>query len=127
MWNLLSIVREMYKRNDRNSLPLLEIVTLQCLETAQIMIWWFNTKVGYKTEATQEKNICLSEPPYSHHYYLGPVTCDRLHSSTSPFLPDLIYLLNKIHYFFKFQKWSCLIHIYRGKTKYRISTTYRII
>ena len=45
MWNLLSIVREMYKRNDRNSLPLLEIVTLQCLETAQIMIWWFNTKV----------------------------------------------------------------------------------
>ena len=46
MWNLLSIVREMYKRNDRNSIPLLEIVTLQCLETAQIMIWWFNTKVG---------------------------------------------------------------------------------
>jgi hypothetical protein len=45
MWNLLSIVREMYKRNDRNSIPLLEIVTLQCLETAQIMIWWFNTKV----------------------------------------------------------------------------------
>ena len=46
MWNLLSIVREMYKRNDHNSIPLLEIVTLQCLETAQIMVWWFNTKVA---------------------------------------------------------------------------------
>ena len=46
MWNLLSIVREMYRRNDRNSIPLLEIVTQQCLETNQIMVWWFNTKVG---------------------------------------------------------------------------------
>ena len=46
MWNLLSIVGEMYKRNDHNSIPLLEIVTLQCLETAQIMVWWFNTKVA---------------------------------------------------------------------------------
>ena len=43
---MLSIVREMYKRNDHNSIPLLEIVTLQCLETAQIMVWWFNTKVA---------------------------------------------------------------------------------
>ena len=46
MWNLLSIVREMYRRNDRNSIPLLEIVTQQCLETAQIIVWWFNTKVN---------------------------------------------------------------------------------
>lgn len=46
MWNLLFIVREMYKRNDHNSIPLLEIVTLQCLETTQIMVWWFNTKVA---------------------------------------------------------------------------------
>ena len=46
MWNLLSIVREMFKRNDRNSIPLLEIITQQCLETAQIMVWWFNTKVA---------------------------------------------------------------------------------
>jgi hypothetical protein len=46
MWNLLSIVREMFRRNDRNSIPLLEIITQQCLETAQIMVWWFNTKVA---------------------------------------------------------------------------------
>ena len=52
MWNLLSIVREMYRRNDRNSIPLLEIVTQQCLETNQIMVWWFNTKVA----ALQQRN-----------------------------------------------------------------------
>jgi len=56
MWNLLSIVREMYKRNDRNSIPLLEIVTLQCLETAQIMVWWFNSKVALQSQTGQGKH-----------------------------------------------------------------------
>ena len=36
MWNLLSIVREMYRRNDRNGIPLLEIITQQCLDTVQV-------------------------------------------------------------------------------------------
>ncbi|KAK9875007.1 hypothetical protein WA026_005817 [Henosepilachna vigintioctopunctata] len=46
MWNLLSIVREMYKRNDRNAIPLLEIITEECMSCEQILIWWFNTKVA---------------------------------------------------------------------------------
>ena len=57
MWNLLSIVREMYKRNDHNSIPLLEIVTLQCLETAQIMVWWFNTKVALQQAGQVQAEI----------------------------------------------------------------------
>lgn len=36
MWNLLSIVREMFKRNDRNSIPLLEIITDECLATEKV-------------------------------------------------------------------------------------------
>ncbi|KAH0814158.1 hypothetical protein GEV33_008633 [Tenebrio molitor] len=46
MWNLLSIVREMFKRNDRNAIPLLEIITEECMACEQILIWWFNTKVA---------------------------------------------------------------------------------
>lgn len=46
MWNLLSIVREMFKRNDRNAVPLLEIITEECLACEQILIWWFNTKLA---------------------------------------------------------------------------------
>ncbi|VEN45544.1 unnamed protein product, partial [Callosobruchus maculatus] len=46
MWNLLSIVREMFKRNDRNAVPLLEIITEECLACEQILVWWFNTKVA---------------------------------------------------------------------------------
>ncbi|XP_046667427.1 zinc finger SWIM domain-containing protein 8 homolog isoform X2 [Homalodisca vitripennis] len=46
MWNLLSIVREMFKRNDRNALPLLEIITEECMACEQILVWWFYTKVA---------------------------------------------------------------------------------
>ncbi|RZF44726.1 hypothetical protein LSTR_LSTR000678 [Laodelphax striatellus] len=46
MWNLLSIVREMFKRNDRNALPLLEIITEECMSCEQILVWWFFTKVA---------------------------------------------------------------------------------
>ncbi|ESO89038.1 hypothetical protein LOTGIDRAFT_209983 [Lottia gigantea] len=44
MWNLLSIVREMFRRHDSNSVPLLEIVTDEVLQCEQILIWWFTTK-----------------------------------------------------------------------------------
>ncbi|XP_054168196.1 zinc finger SWIM domain-containing protein 8-like [Oppia nitens] len=45
MWNLLSIVREMLRRSDRNAIPLLEILTEEVLACDQIILWWFNTKV----------------------------------------------------------------------------------
>ena len=36
IWNLLSIVREMYKRNDSNAIPLLEILTEEILACEQV-------------------------------------------------------------------------------------------
>lgn len=41
MWNLLSIVREMFKRNDRNAIPLLEIITEECLACEQVYTYLF--------------------------------------------------------------------------------------
>lgn len=46
MWNLLSIVREMYRRCDRNAVRLLEIITEECMVCDQILIWWFQTKLS---------------------------------------------------------------------------------
>ncbi|XP_014298528.2 zinc finger SWIM domain-containing protein 8 homolog [Microplitis demolitor] len=46
MWNLLSIVREMFKRTDRNAIPLLEIITEECMACEQFLVWWFNTKIA---------------------------------------------------------------------------------
>ncbi|KAK3798537.1 hypothetical protein RRG08_001299 [Elysia crispata] len=52
MWNLLSIVREMFRRHDSNSVPLLEILTDEVLQCEQILIWWFMTKVPSSNNAT---------------------------------------------------------------------------
>jgi len=56
MWNLLSIVREMFRRNDRNSIPLLEIITQQCLETAQVNIIW---RVGKARKISVESTFSV--------------------------------------------------------------------
>ncbi|XP_053306528.1 zinc finger SWIM domain-containing protein 8 isoform X2 [Spea bombifrons] len=46
IWNLLSIVREMFKRRDTNAAPLLEILTDQCLNYEQITGWWYNVRTS---------------------------------------------------------------------------------
>ncbi|XP_077093312.1 zinc finger SWIM domain-containing protein 8 isoform X4 [Siphateles boraxobius] len=46
IWNLLSIVREMFKRRDSNAAPLLEILTEQCLTHEQIIGWWYNVRTS---------------------------------------------------------------------------------
>lgn len=53
MWNLLSIVREMFRRNDSNAIPLLEIITDEVLQCEQILIWWFTTKT-----TANNNNMC---------------------------------------------------------------------
>ena len=35
MWNLLSIMREMFRRDDSNAIPLLEIITDEVLQCEQ--------------------------------------------------------------------------------------------
>lgn len=67
MWNLLSIVREMFKRTDRNAIPLLEIITEECMACEQILVWWFNTKVallngtGYGGKHNMNSNVHASQ------------------------------------------------------------------
>uniref|UniRef100_UPI00398E652C zinc finger SWIM domain-containing protein 8 isoform X3 n=1 Tax=Pristiophorus japonicus TaxID=55135 RepID=UPI00398E652C len=46
IWNLLSIVREMFKRRDSNAAPLLEILTDQCLTYEQIIGWWYSVRTS---------------------------------------------------------------------------------
>lgn len=44
MWNLVSIVREMFRRRDDNSVPLLRIITAECLRIDQFVQLWFLVK-----------------------------------------------------------------------------------
>ena len=49
IWNLLSMVREMFRRSDRNAVPLLQLITDEVLLCETILVWWFNTKVSLHT------------------------------------------------------------------------------
>ncbi|XP_015771685.1 PREDICTED: zinc finger SWIM domain-containing protein 8-like isoform X2 [Acropora digitifera] len=44
MWNLLSIVRELFHRGDLNAVNLLVILTEECLANDQVMVWWFDSR-----------------------------------------------------------------------------------
>ena len=44
MWNLLSIVRELFRRGDLNAVSLLVILTEECLTNDQVLIWWFDSR-----------------------------------------------------------------------------------
>ena len=44
MWNLLSIVRELFHRGDLNAVNLLVILTEDCLANDQVMVWWFDSR-----------------------------------------------------------------------------------
>jgi hypothetical protein len=46
MWNLVSIVREMFKRRDKNSIPLLKLITYECVSLDQILQLWFLVKAS---------------------------------------------------------------------------------
>ena len=44
MWNLLSIVRELFRRGDVNAISLLVILTEECLANDQVLVWWFDSR-----------------------------------------------------------------------------------
>lgn len=44
MWNLLSIVRELFHRSDMNAVNLLVILTEECLANDQVLVWWFDSR-----------------------------------------------------------------------------------
>lgn len=55
LWNLLSIVRDMYRKNDHNALPLLEIITEEMTNCVQVSYF-----EPYKLCAVKTR---LLEPP----------------------------------------------------------------
>lgn len=56
MWNLLSIVREMYRRCDRNAVLLLEIITEECMACDQVK---FALKINLFLFDSNKINVCI--------------------------------------------------------------------
>ncbi|KAL0280565.1 UNVERIFIED_CONTAM: hypothetical protein PYX00_001825 [Menopon gallinae] len=77
MWNLLSIVREMFKRNDRNAVPLLEIITEECMACEQVLLWWFNTSVALHSGSGGGKHASASSYAHASQYACSSL-CDEI-------------------------------------------------
>ena len=45
LWNLLQIVRHMFRRQDSNALVLLQIISRKILDAGRILLGWFQTKL----------------------------------------------------------------------------------
>lgn len=61
VWNLLAIVRELFKRGDCNAVPLLKILTVEILAYQSIILWWFQTKVSHQTGSSGHGKINSSQ------------------------------------------------------------------
>lgn len=46
IWNLLSIVRELFRRQDTNAIHLLDILTEEMLTCEQLLSWWYGIRVS---------------------------------------------------------------------------------
>lgn len=44
MWNLISIIKNLMKRNDENSVIILKAMTEEIVECDHVICWWFTTK-----------------------------------------------------------------------------------
>lgn len=75
MWNLLSIVREMFRRSDSNAIPLLEIITDEVLQCEQILIWWFMTKIS-SNSSNQTRSSTNSSASITQH--AASSLCDEI-------------------------------------------------
>lgn len=81
MWNLLSIVRELFHRGDLNAVNLLVILTEECLANDQVLIWWFDSRSqasGYSSShnAGNRGNTNAASTEATKHACAG--FCDEL-------------------------------------------------
>lgn len=74
LWNLLSIVREMFKRQDENATTLLHVITEDCLKMDQVLIWWYQsalTQSGYWRTTGGHKTLNAQSSILTTQYNAG--------------------------------------------------------
>lgn len=78
VWNLLAILRELFKRGDANAAPLLKILTEQVLEYSSIMLWWFQTKVSLQVGSLGHGKLNNNQIHAIASQYARSTICDEI-------------------------------------------------
>jgi hypothetical protein len=95
MWNLVSIVKELFRKRDKNSIPLLRIITSECVNLDQIIHLWFLIKVS--PLYNERGNYNQRQHNHNHNHHTPPV-----HQACASLLDEIVSLwriacLNPIH------------------------------
>jgi hypothetical protein len=71
MWNLMGIVREMYKRRDKNAVPLLRTLTRECTAHEPLLQLWFLVKASpfYYDKPLFNTISTSSSSHHNHHHH----------------------------------------------------------
>ncbi|RNA04312.1 zinc finger SWIM domain-containing 8 [Brachionus plicatilis] len=96
MWNLVSIIKEMFKQKDKNAIPLLRTLTSECINFDQIVQLWFLVKTSqFSHEKLLFNTISASLNPHRSHNSHSSSLSTQVHQAGS-FLMDEIVRLWKI-------------------------------
>lgn len=120
LWNLLSIVREMLRRHDRNALPLLQILTEEILSCEQILLWWFSANVSLNRGYPSNSNSNTSNGGSSNNRSMHSNIYASQHACCS-LCDEIVVLwrlvaLNPAHSYIDTQK------LYKQLKKYHLKT-----
>lgn len=92
MWNLVSIVREMFRRRDKNSIPLLKLITCECIEIEQILQYWFLVKAS---QFNSDRSLINTVAIFSNKNYFtssGSAHSSPVHQACASLMDEIVTL-----------------------------------
>ena len=88
MWNLLSIVRELFRHRDPNAVELLQLLTQECLSLEQIVVWWFNSRS--QGSGRQEQSYKKNKDDYKSN--INTASTEMTKHACASFCDELVVL-----------------------------------
>ena len=92
MWNLVSIVREMFRRRDKNSIPLLKLITCECIDIEQILQFWFLVKAS---QFNSDRSLINTVAVFSNKNYFtssGSAHASPVHQACASLMDEIVTL-----------------------------------
>ncbi|CAF0728702.1 unnamed protein product [Brachionus calyciflorus] len=93
MWNLVSIIKEMFKQRDKNCIPLLRILTIECINFDQIVQLWFLVKSSqFNHEKMLFNTISAILNPHRSTHSHNSFLSTQVHQAGANLMEEIVYL-----------------------------------
>lgn len=88
MWNLLSIVRELFQHRDPNASELLTLLTEECLALEQIVLWWFCSR----SQVSGRSHSFASNSNHNYRSNINTASTESTKHACASFCDELVVL-----------------------------------